>query len=314
MANPDPVFVPLPATHGTPGRGRAVLVTGATGNQGGATARHLLRAGWQVRALVRNPDSVAARTLAKLGAQLVAGDLADRESLDRAAAEVHGVFSAQGLPGPDAVWAAEAEVSMGVNVAEAAAAAGARHLVYASVAGADRDPEPWHWRTKALIEDHIRTLDLPYTILRPVMFMENHASRTPYGITGAAALIRVIPPAAKVQMIAASDIGAFAALAFADPERYVGLSLELAGDEPTGELLAETIGRAIGRAVNRDPLPREVMEAMGIDSARLESAERFGGWQADLPALRELHPGLLNFEGWLAAGGAAKLSALFASS
>jgi uncharacterized protein YbjT (DUF2867 family) len=145
------------------------------------------------------------------------------------------------------------------------------------------------------------------------MFMENHASRGPYGMTGEAALIRVIPPTAEVQMIAASDIGAFAALAFADPERYVGLGLELAGDELTGDLLAETIGRAIGRAVNRDPLSREAMEAMRIDSTQLEAAERFSGWQADLPALREFHPGLLDFEGWLAAGGAAKLSALFAS-
>ena len=306
------VFVPLSANHGAPGHGRTVLVTGATGNQGGATARHLLRAGWQVRALVRDPDSSAARALAQAGAQLVVGDMTDRESLDRAAAGVYGVFSVQGLPGYDAELAAQAEVNMGVNVAEATLAAGASHLVYTSVAGADRDPEPWHWRTKARIEDHIRTLSLPYTFLRPVMFMENHASRGPYGITGDAALIRVVPPNAHVQMIAASDIGAFAALAFADPERYAGLSLELAGDELTGDLLAEAISRAIGLPVNREPLAPEILEGYGVDSARLEAMTRFGGWQADLPALRALHPGLLDFEAWLAAGGAARLSALFA--
>jgi uncharacterized protein YbjT (DUF2867 family) len=313
MASPDPVFVPLPADHGAPGHGRTVLVTGATGNQGGATARHLLGAGWQVRALVRDPDSPAARKLAKLGAQPVVGDMADRESLDQAAVGVYGVFSVQGLPGADADWAAESEVSMGTNVADAAVAAGARHLVYASVAGADRDPEPWHWRTKALIEDHIRTLDLPYTFLRPVMFMENHASRGPYGAAGEVALVRVVPPASRVQMIAASDIGAFAALAFADPERYADLALELAGDEVTGDQLVEAISRAIGRPVNRDLLPREIIEAMGVDPAQLAATTRFGGWEADLPALRALHPNLLTFESWLAAGGAAKLSALFAS-
>ena len=102
----DSVFVPLPTDHGVPGHGRTVLVTGATGNQGGATARHLLGAGWQVRALVRDPGSSAAHALAQAGAHLVLGDMADRESLDRAAAGVHGVFSVQGLPGYDADWAA----------------------------------------------------------------------------------------------------------------------------------------------------------------------------------------------------------------
>jgi uncharacterized protein YbjT (DUF2867 family) len=309
----DSIFVPLPAGHGGSGHGRTVLVTGATGNQGGATARHLLGAGWQVRALVRDPGSPAARALAQAGAQLIVGDMTDRGSLDRAAAGVYGVFSVQGLPGYDADSAAQAEVDMGVNVAEAALSAGACHLVYTSVAGADRDPEPWHWRTKARIEDHIRTLNLPYTFLRPVMFMENHASRSPYGITGDAALIRVIPPAAHVQMIAASDIGAFAALAFADPERYAGLSLELAGDEVTGDQLAEAISRAIGRPVNREPLAPEILEGFSVDAARLDAMTQFGGWQADLLQLRVLHPGLLDFEGWLAAGGASRLSALFAA-
>jgi uncharacterized protein YbjT (DUF2867 family) len=290
------------------GRGKTVLVTGATGNQGGATARHLLADGWHVRALVRDPASAAAGSLAAAGAELVVGDMADRESLDKAAEGVHGVFSVQPLGGSQEF--AQVEVDMGVNVAEAARAAGARHLVYASVGGADRDPIIWHWQTKTRIEEHIRTLGLPYTILRPVMFMENHASRGTFGVAGATALVRIIPPGARIQVIAVDDIGALAALAFADPDRFVGRELEIAGDELTREQLVAAISRAVGRTLNLDPLPREVLAQLGLDADRSPRAG-FAGWQADIPALRELHPGLMDFEAWLTAGGAERLRSLF---
>ena len=315
MTGPEAVFVPLvplaSPSEGAPppGAGRIVLVTGATGNQGGATARHLLAAGWRVRALVRDPGAERAEALAKAGAELVVGDMTDRGTLDVAAAGAYGVFSVQGLASMAEDFA-PTEVAMGVNVADAALAAGVSHLVYASVAGVDRNPVPWHWKTKARIEEHIRGLGLPYTFLRPVMFMENHASRTPFGLVGEVALVRIAPPAVRIQLIAASDIGAFAALAFADPERYVGLGLELAGDEVTREQLVGAIERAIGRTVNVDPLTPETSAKYGVDLYRMEGP-RFGGWLADLPALRALHPGLLDFDGWLAAGGAARLSALF---
>lgn len=312
MTGTEAVFVPLPAASDgmpPPGAGRIVLVTGATGKQGGATARHLLAAGWRVRALVREPNGERASALAEAGAELVAGDMTDRASLDSAAAGAYGVFSVQGLASMAEDFA-PTEVAMGVNVADAAAAAGVSHLVYASVGGVDRNPVPWHWKTKARIEAHIRGLGLPYTFLRPVMFMENHASRTPFGLVGEVALVRVASPGVRIQLIAVTDIGAFAALAFADPERYVGRSLELAGDEVTREQLVEAISRAIGRPVNVDPLTAETLAEYGIDQYRMQGP-RFGGWQADVPALRALHPGLLDVDGWLAAGGAARLAALF---
>src|SRR5690606_21894869 len=123
-----------------------VLVSGATGNQGGAVARALLEDGWQVRALVRDPAAHAARTLARRGAQLVPGDLDDPESLRAAARNVQGVFSVQssdmGAPDP------ELEVRRGKNLADAAAASGVAHLVYSSVAAAGRDSGVAHFETK----------------------------------------------------------------------------------------------------------------------------------------------------------------------
>lgn len=104
-----------------------VLVTGATGTQGGATARALLAAGWRVRALVRDPDTAGARVLAEAGAELAPGDMGDRTTLDTAAAGVHGVFSVQptvGYPGTPPGFTVADELRLGRNVADAAAAAG----------------------------------------------------------------------------------------------------------------------------------------------------------------------------------------------
>ncbi|GIL28593.1 NmrA/HSCARG family protein [Actinocatenispora comari] len=276
-----------------------VLVTGATGKQGGATARHLLAAGWRVRALVRDPGSPAAARLAAAGAELVAGDMTDRDSLDRAAAGAHGVFSAQpAIPQPrhDPL-----EVRMGRNVADAALAAGAEHLVYTSVGGADRDTGFDQWETKWQLEQYTRSLDLPYTVLRPVMFMENHASLGPHGAFGATALIRMITPETTVQVIAVDDIGAFAALAFTRPDEYRGVELEIAGDEVTGAQLAAGIEAAVGRPIDTTPLapPQQVRN----------DGSSFAGWQADIPALRRRYPGLMTFDTWLDRTGAELLRA-----
>lgn len=149
---------------------KIVLVTGATGQQGGATARHMLAAGWRVRALVRDLQSPAAQALAVAGAELVAGDMTEPASLDAATKGVYGVFSVQ--PAAASPHFNRHEVPMGRAVADAAAAAGVEHLVYASVGGADRQPESDGVNTKWEIEQHIRALGLPATVLRPVMFMD----------------------------------------------------------------------------------------------------------------------------------------------
>ncbi|MCG5217062.1 NmrA/HSCARG family protein [Streptosporangium sp. KLBMP 9127] len=277
-----------------------ILVTGATGQQGGATARHLLADGWHVRALVRDPRSAAAQALVQAGAELVVGDMGDRMSLDAAMAGAHGVFTVQ--PANTAPDFDDNEVAHGVAVAEAALAAGVRHLVYTSVGGADRATGIAHWETKWTIERHIRAIGLPATILRPVMFMENHLMPE-YGLLGDSALVKVIPPGSRFQVIAVDDIGAFAALAFGDPSYYLGKAIEIAGDEITRERLIEAARRTAG----------------GFDLGALEGGTpeegaaggSFGGWRADIPALRKLYPGLMNFDTWMEREGRAGFEAMF---
>jgi Nucleoside-diphosphate-sugar epimerases len=117
---------------------KTILVPGATGQHGGAAATHLLADGWQVRALTRDPSSRAARALAQAGAEVVAGDMGDRASLDAAMRDVYGVFSVQPPDWSPSDASAAEELRLGRNVIEAAREAGVRHFVYSSVSGADR--------------------------------------------------------------------------------------------------------------------------------------------------------------------------------
>lgn len=151
------------AGDGGVGRGRVVVVTGATGRQGGAVVRHLLAAGWRVRAVTRRPARPPARALADLGAEVVRADMAVPETLAPVFEGAYGAFSVQN---------AAAEAAQGKAVAEAAQAAGVAHLVYASAGPGVPDTGVLAWDRKLLVEAHLRRLGLPATVLRPMALME----------------------------------------------------------------------------------------------------------------------------------------------
>ena len=272
---------------------KMVLVTGATGQQGGAVARHLRAAGWRVRAFTRRPESDQAAALAALGAEIFAGDLDDRTSLGAALRGVYGVFSVQ-------VVDPEKELRQGTAVADASASAGVEHLVYSSVGGADRSTGVAHYAHKWQIEQHIHALQLPATILRPVQFMDNY-QRMRAMITNGIFPRFGLRPERAVQLIAVEDIGAFAALAFAHPDAYRGRTTEIAGDELTETEIAAVFARALGRAVrlSDEPFipwittPDAVREYEDVLTWYNEQ-----GYQADISALRRLHPNLLTLDAW----------------
>ena len=289
---------------------KVILVTGATGKQGGAAAARLLADGWRVRALTRDPAGGAARRLAASGAQVVVGDLDDRESLDAAAEGVCGVFSVQqgALGFPPVSF--DDEVRRGVNVADAAAAARARHLVYASVAGIERGGGGRAFGSKWAIEEHIRRIGLPSTILRPVSFMENYADPA-FGVqTGI--LATPFAPDVPEQLIAVDDVGAFVALAFAEPTRYLGAAVAIAGDALRPAQTAAALSLATGRDIGYLRVPIEVVREQSQDVADVASfLNGHGGYGADISATRRLHPGLMSFETWLGGQGGKKLAELF---
>jgi uncharacterized protein YbjT (DUF2867 family) len=217
-----------------------IAVVGATGQQGGAVARALLDAGASVRALVRDP--ARATDLADRGAELVRADLADPGSLRSAFTGAQRVFAMTtpfGEGGPDA------EVQQGTAVVDAAADAGVEHLVYNSVGGAERSTGIPHFESKWRVEEHLAAVGLPATVVRPVFFMENLGWMA--SVQDGEVVVRMpLPAGVPLQMIAVADIGAVSAAVLLDPGRVPGGSLEIAGDERTGEQIAAVFGERAG--------------------------------------------------------------------
>lgn len=282
-----------------------VLVTGATGRQGGAVARHLLQRGIPVRALSRNTSKPSAQALARAGAEVVGGDLDDRASLTNAMQGVSGVFSVQNW------WetGASREIQQGKNVADAAKAARVPHFVYSSVGGAERGADITHWKTKWTVENHVRQLGLPATILRPAGFMENYYIPAVEKALIGGTLLDAVRPDKPYQLICADDIGAFAALAFARPDAFIGKAIEIAGDELTNPAIAATFSRVIGRPVKFRKLPLFVSRIMlGREFHQMFKWFNESGFQADIPLLRRDYPEMawtsleqwLTREGWAA--------------
>jgi uncharacterized protein YbjT (DUF2867 family) len=238
----------------------AILVVGATGRQGGAVARHLLAAGKKVRVLTRNP--VKASIVEALGAEIVAGDLLDRGSLDAA---LKGVKRMYLVTTPYEAGTA-VETQQGMNAAEAAKAAGVEHLVYSSVGSAHRNTGIPHFESKWKVEQHIRELGIPATILRPVWFMDNLASASLLASMRAGKVTMPLPPTRKLAMIAVENIGEYAAAAFLRPQDFLGAEIELAGDELTIPEAMALVSKATGRTINYEVMPFEQAEqAVGRD-------------------------------------------------
>jgi len=286
-----------------------ILVTGATGKQGGATARRLLADGRPVRALVRDPAAPAAAELAAAGAELVRGDFDDPASLPPALDGVGAVFGippvAIGPRGPEA----GAEVTRGRALIDAAAAAGIEQIVFSTVASASvTSTGPTGSAGKALIEQYLRDHITRPTVLRPVRFMTNYLSVGVMGIDGIAGGVNrhLFPPHEPMQVIALEDVAEFAALAFADPARFAGRTLELAGDEPTPVEAAAAISAASGIPVRYEQLTDVEAAAISPDIAEIRKRWQAGDrWHADIEALRVIHPGLRTLTDWLAESGAA---------
>jgi uncharacterized protein YbjT (DUF2867 family) len=273
-----------------------ILVLGGTGRQGGAVARQLLRRGWTVHALVRDPQTLAARALAEAGAVLVRGDLDDGASLRAAMTGIHGVFSVQSFRTPGGVAAEERQ---GKAVADAAADAGVAQLVYSSVGGAERASGIPHFESKWNIEQYIQKLGLPATVLRPTMFNDVFHEIGPRPVNGHLVLGLWLRPEVPVQLIATTDIGAFAADAFDDPDTWIGRQVEIAGDELTGPQMAEAFERVSGIPTRYEQQDIERLRAVREDLAIMFDWFDREGYRADLTELRRLRPDLINLETWL---------------
>lgn len=283
---------------------RPILVFGATGQQGGSVAAELLKAGWSVRALVRDVASPQSLALQAAGVELFLGTFDDLDAMATAMKGAYGVFSIQ-PSSPGGQITDEDEVRYGTNVANVAVAQGVTHLVYSSGSAAGDTPTGVaHYDTKASIEKHIRTLPITHTIVRPATFME----------------LLVMPgfgldqgqyhffsqPDQVVQVLAVEDIGKIVAAIFADLTRFGGQRFEIASDAITGRQIEALFTEVAGRPIPYARFSDDVLAANPFlqKLAGLFDDGRLAG-HADLTALRAINPELRDFASWLRGPGKA---------
>src|SRR5471032_2287069 len=273
---------------------RTILITGVTGNQGGAVAQALQDSGFYLRGLTRKPDSERAAALARQGVDIVRGDLDDEATLRRALAGAWGVFGLQNA-GEAGV---EGEEAQGKRLATLAREAGVEHFVYTSVGSANRRTGIPHFDNKGRIEEAVRGLRFPsHVILRPVFFMENLLA--PFSLQGPT-LAWALGPGTKLQMIAVDDIGWFGARAFTGAAALNGREIDLAGDVRTMPETAEVLTGALGRPIAFAQTPIEPVRQYSKDTAlMLEWFDRVG-YSADIAGLeREFSRALTKLPDWV---------------
>jgi uncharacterized protein YbjT (DUF2867 family) len=257
---------------------KVIAISGATGQQGGATARELAGKGFTIRALTRKPDSDAAKALRAQGAEIVQVELDDEASVRKALDGAWGAYAVQNT------WTAgvEGEEAQGHRFAKVAKDAGVQHYVYASVASADRNTGIPHFDNKFRVENTVRGLGFPsYAIIRPVFFFSNLPS--PWFLNGDK-LVSTLKPATKLQMIDVADIGKYGALAFTDAARFKNLELDIAGDSVTLPEAAAAIGNALGRTIDYVQIPIEDVRKNSDDFAKMLEWFETTGYDVDIEA------------------------------
>ncbi|CAM1506063.1 Fc.00g057040.m01.CDS01 [Cosmosporella sp. VM-42] len=292
---------------------RVLLITGATGKQGGSVIKALIsrNADFKILAVTRDPTSPAAKRLAASSSSisLIQGNLDETDAIFNIAkkateAPIWGVFSVQ-LPamnksGPTI------EEAQGKALFDAASKHGVKHFVYSSV---DRNGEKSienptnipHFVSKHHIEQHLiknAKNSMSWTILRPVAFMENFQ----VGFVGKifATAWREVVKSRPLQLISTDDIGTFAALSFLNPEKFSNKSISLAGDELTYSQLVEVFKKKTG-----SPPPTtfgflaRLMLRLSEEMRTMFTFFEKEGYGADIQALKIMNPGLKDLSAWL---------------
>jgi uncharacterized protein YbjT (DUF2867 family) len=261
---------------------RKILVTGATGQQGGSLARILLQKKHKVYALTRSTQSPAAQHLKNKGAILVQGNLDDSDFLKRAIKDVDSIFL-MGTPFEDGP---EAETRRGKQVVDIAQEEKIEHLVYSSVANADKNTGIPHFESKHKIEQHIKNIKIPYTIIGPTFFMENLLG--PGLQQGQLAL--PLSSSTILQQSALENIAEFSALVLERRKPFLGKRIDIASDEITGEQAAKILSNELGYMIRYVQIPFERVRESNEDMARMYEWYEKVGTGINIPNLHQKYP------------------------
>ncbi|MER5889480.1 NmrA/HSCARG family protein [Streptomyces sp. NPDC001941] len=273
-----------------------IAVTGATGAQGGATARALLAAGHRVRALTRSPGSPAAEALRAVGAETHRADFDDPASLADALAGADALFAVTTPFGTDT----RTETRQGLALVDAAARARVGHVVYTSAAHADRATGIPHYESKYLVERHLRTLATPWTVIAPAAFADNFAHGWTLDGLRDGVFGWPMPAHQPLALIPAADIGAFAALVLQRRDDFAGHRVDIASDVRTPAEMARALADATGAAIVPREVPLDQVRAWSEDLAAMFAYFTTTGLDVDVAGLRRDHPevGWQTFADW----------------
>jgi len=294
-----------------------ILVVGGTGAQGGSVARHLLEERrWRVRCLTRRLDSVAAQALADAGAEVVQGDMADRDSLDAALAGCEAVFGVT-----DYFEHFDAEYELGAQLLDAVVDSAAEHLVLSTLPSASKLSSGKlsvpHFEHKARLEALVRGKEIFATFVHVAFYFENflvncQPRRQPDGSYAFGFPLGN----AQLSAVAVADIGGVIAAILRAPRDFQGKTVQIVGDQRPAAEYAELIGRATGRTVRYRHIPREDFAALPIPGAAALAdmfelyRSHLGAKPGDLAASRRLYPGIRGFAEWALVNGDALRTAM----
>lgn len=263
-----------------------VLVIGATGQQGGVVAKQLIQRGHKVRAFTRSPESVKAKLLQKLGMEITKGDFSDISTLERAMERVDAVF-AMGSPFEKGV---EIETKNGMAIVDAFTNLGIRHLVYSSVGSANKNTGIAHFESKFKVEQYIEKKEIPFTIVRPVYFMENLYS--PWTLPGIkeGRLNSPLPPDRNLQMISIKDIASFVVYIMERRDEFLSKKIDIASDEISGNQSAKILSKVLKREIVYTQLSYDQVKNAGEDYIAMYKWFNDVGYSIDTSFLRNTYP------------------------
>lgn len=274
---------------------RPVVVTGATGKQGGAVARRLLDRGHRVRAVTRNPSKPEAKWLADRGAEVVQADLEDRVSLNAALAGAAALFSVQDFL--EAGVAAERR--QGLNLTEAVADSPVEHVVYSGASTVDRNTGVPHLDSKWQVEMRVRSLSAAWTVFRPAAFMDNWEwDRRAIAETGVVRYpLRADTP---YRQVAVADIAAMVVQALERPTVWARRIVPLAGDVSTMTEITALLSRVTGYELRYERMSWEqVAQEQGEDLMLMYRYFDTFGMDGTPAFLKRWHPSASDFEAYL---------------
>ena len=229
---------------------KIIFVTGATGNQGTAVVKSLIEHGFKVIGLTRNTESAMAQSLKALGASMVKGDLNNPDSYKDHLKGAYGVFGLTTY-----IHGIDKELNQGLKLADVAKQYGIKHFLHSSVCGCDLNTGIPHWEVKHKIEEHIKSIGLPYTIVRPVSFYQNFLIPQVSSRIKKGKLVTPTTPTRTMQFFCTDDMGQISVKIFEHPERYLGKTITVGTEQMDMNAVAETFSKALGRPISYQKLP-----------------------------------------------------------